>query len=76
MACPDRADCWDDQAGWGISRITSDSEGLKLIEEQVGEIPDWVFEWDTLSEGELEKLKVEEPVRFKVYSLLNSGIQD
>ena|SRR3989344_8937175 len=75
-ACPDRADCWDDQAGWGISRVTNDSEGLKFIEEQMGDIPDWVFEWDGLSEEELSRLEVEEPERFRVYSLLNSGIRD
>lgn len=76
MACADRADCWDDQAGWSISRVTIDSEGLKLIEEQMGGVPDWVFEWDELSEAELNRLKIEEPERFRVYSQLNSGIQD
>ena len=76
MSCPLKADCWDDQAGWGISRVTSDSEGLKFIEEQMGDIPDWVFEWDGLSEEELSRLEVEEPERFRVYSLLNSGIRD
>ena len=75
-SCSDKADCWDDQAGWGISRVTIDSEALQQIEQQLGGVPDWVFEWDELSEEELNKLKLEEPERFRIYSLLNSAIQD
>ena len=74
--CPNRSECWDDQQGWGINVVVADCEGTELIEGKTGGVPDWVFKWDELSEAELKRLKIEEPKRFRVYSLLNSGIRD
>ena len=74
--CPDQAACHDDQAGWGINQATSDAERTVMIEAQMRGVPDWVFVWDELSEEELEKLRVEEPERSKIFDLFNSGIQD
>ena len=76
MACSDKAACLDDQSGWGISQLICDAERTSLVEEQMGSVPDWVFEWDELSEEELESLRAEDPERAKIFDLLNSGIQD
>lgn len=73
--CPLKVECSDDQAGFRFGTITANSERMMHMEELVG-LPDWVFEWDELSEEELAKLQVEEPERAKIFNLLNSGIQD
>lgn len=73
--CLDWADCIDDLAGWGISTFLSDFQRSELTEELIG-VPQWVFEWDLLSEGELNKLMSEEPNRSKIFNKLNNSIVD
>lgn len=74
--CLERAACLDDQEGWGKYATASDVERTAMIEDTLGGVPDWVFEWDELSEAELNRLEIEDPERFRIYSQLNSGIQD
>lgn len=73
--CSNRNDCLDDQVGWGISTLENDLMGTIEIENRAG-VPEWVFEWDVLSESELTTLKDEEPEKYKFYMKLNSGIRD
>jgi len=74
--CEQASACKDDQAGWGISTLEADLTGTLEIQNVVGHIPEWVQAWDTLSTQQLEGLRIEDPDKYKLYSLLNSGIRD
>lgn len=73
--CPNRTDCVNDLFGMNVVGLVENMERMELLEKRYG-LPDWVLEWDSLSEEELDTLKAEEPERYRFYSLLNSGIQD
>jgi len=63
-------------AGMNASGILGGLDKLNQIEGLLGEAPDWVYDWDELSEQELATMERENPEKWNLYNHYSPGLSD